>query len=142
MRVIMDDGVKAVFQSYPLEIKEKLLDLRELIFVVAEKTDGVGELSELLKWGQPSYLTLSSKSGSTIRIDWLKTKQNSGKGQYGIFFHCQTNLVETFKTLFPTQFKYEGSRCIVFGLDDEIPTKELSYCIELGLTYHLTKKIR
>lgn len=141
-REFNDKAVEMVFQAYPSEIKEKLLNLRELIFYVAEKTDGVGDLTEVLKWGQPSYLTLASKSGSTIRIDCLKTKQGSKTNRYGLFFHCQTNLVETFKILFPSQLNYDGNRCIFFDVHDEIPTKELSYCIELGLTYHLNKRSR
>ena len=140
-REFNDITVERVFQSYPSEIKEKLLGLRELVFHVAEKTNGVGELTETLKWGQPSYLTLSSGSGSTMRIDCLKTKQGDCLDKYAIFFHCQTNLIETFKVLFPTQFTYQGNRSIVFDLNDKILIKELSYCIELGLTYHLNKKI-
>ena len=45
--------VFAVFQDYPHEIKSKLLFLRNLIFEVAKKANGVGELEETLKWGQP-----------------------------------------------------------------------------------------
>jgi len=40
-----------------------------MIFDVAKKTPGVGKLEEDLRWGQPSYLTLETGSGSTIRID-------------------------------------------------------------------------
>lgn len=135
-----DKKVEAVFQLYPPEVKEKLLFLRELIFDVAKKTEGVGRLTETLKWGQPSYVTVESKSGSTVRIDQIKTGKHKSEGCYAIFFHCQTSLIETFKTLFPGQFKYIGHRSIYFDLNDEIPVKELGYCIELALTYHLNKK--
>jgi len=135
-----DKNVEAVFQGYSTNIKERCLLLRELIFDVATKTKGVGEVTETLKWGQTSYLTLATKSGSTIRIGEIKQKNKKDLSrQYAIYFHCQTNLVETFKVLFPTQFKYQGHRAIVFDLDDEIAIKELRYCIELALTYHLNK---
>ena len=58
--------VTAVFNSYPQKVKAKLLFLRQLIFDTAESIEGVGEIEETLKWGEPSYLTPISKSGSTI----------------------------------------------------------------------------
>ena len=84
--------VAAVFKSYPKNMREKLMFLRQLIFETAAATDGVGELEETLKWGEPSYLTPKTKSGSTVRIDWKKSQE----GQYAIYFKCTTNLVETF----------------------------------------------
>ena len=50
------------------------MGLRQLIFATAAETDGVGKIEERLKWGQPSYLTESSGSGTTIRIDALKNE--------------------------------------------------------------------
>jgi hypothetical protein len=66
-------AVDAVFGAYPKPIKAKLLALRQLIFDTAKTTKGVGALEETLKWGQPSYLTTKTKSGSTIRIDRVKS---------------------------------------------------------------------
>jgi hypothetical protein len=60
-------AVDAVFSSYPKPIKTRLLALRRLILDTARNTKGVGALEETLKWGQPSYLTPETKSGSTIR---------------------------------------------------------------------------
>jgi hypothetical protein len=66
---VSDPAVAAVFGAYPKPLKAKLLALRRLIFETAAATKGVGTLQETLKWGQPSYLTTETKSGSTIRID-------------------------------------------------------------------------
>ena len=88
-------ALDAVFSAYPKPVKAKLLALRRLIFDTAKTTSGVGALEEALKWGQPSYLTSESKSGSTIRIDQVKAEA----GQYAVYFHCQTDLVETFREL-------------------------------------------
>src|SRR5580698_158555 len=99
---LSNPAVEAVFSSYPKPVKAKLLALRRLIFDTAAATQGVGKLEETLKWGQPSYLTPESKSGSTIRIDRIK----SSDSQYAIYFHCQTDLVETFRELYPTEFNY------------------------------------
>ncbi|XDD49763.1 DUF1801 domain-containing protein [Leptospira sp. WS92.C1] len=128
--------VAEIFKTYPEKIREKLLILRELIFETASNTEGVGMLEETLKWGQPSYLTPISKSGSTIRIDQIPSQEN----RYALFFHCQTNLVSTFRELFPKTLEFEGNRCILLNVKDRIPFKELSLCISLALTYHLDKK--
>jgi len=128
--------VSKVFETYPRELKAKLLFLRQLIFDVASETKGVGELEETLKWGQPSYLTAQSKSGSLVRIDQIKSQP----GRYAMYFHCQTTLVDSFKEMFRDDFKFEGNRAIVFERTDRIPLKQLRQCISLALTYHLDKK--
>ena len=127
--------VAAIFANFPEKIRTKLLFLRQLIFDTAAKTEGVGELDETLKWGEPSYLTTKSKTGSTIRINW---KESLGE-RYAIYFKCTIPLVSTFRKLYPTEFKYEKNRAIIFNLDDEIPKEKLSHCIQLALTYHLIK---
>ena len=127
--------VEAVFLGYPEAHRKKLLVLRELIFDTAEKTEGVGELEETLKWGEPSYLTLQTKSGSTVRINWKESLGSS----VAIYFKCTTSLVETFKQLYP-ELNYEKTRAIHFDLNEELPTEKLQHCIALALTYHLRKK--
>ena len=126
-----DAKVHKLFESYPAPVRANLIKLRKLIFDTAKSLDGVGEIEETLKWGQPSYLTPESKSGSTIRIDALK----DGDG-YAMYFHCQTNLIETFRELYPAQMTYGGNRSILFGTADKIPEKALRHCIGLALTYH------
>ena len=143
---IEDAEVAAVFDAYPGEIKPKLMFLRQLIFDVASRTNGVGELEETLKWGQPSYLTTQTRSGSLVRIDQIKsqdthTNQNNQKeGKYAMYFHCQTTLVDTFKEMYRGQFEFGGNRSIVFRVKDKVPVKELSHCISMALTYHLNKR--
>jgi hypothetical protein len=132
-----DPAVDAVFRSYPKPLKARLLALRRLILDTARTTKGVGALDETLKWGQPSYLTAETKSGSTIRIDRVK----SADGQYAVYFHCQTNLVETFRQLYPSELSYGGNRSILLNADDKVPEAALRHCVALALTYHLRKKI-
>ena len=117
--IFKSSDVAAVFSAYPEAIRTKLLALRQLIFDTAAETEGVGELEETLKWGQPSYLTTTSKSGSTIRIDRAST------GQYAIYFNCQTTLVDSFKDMFQDEFNYEGNRSILFNVESEIPVEKL-----------------
>ena len=113
-----------------------MLQLRQLILDAARETEGVGELEETLRWGEPSYLTSRSKSGSIVRIDSRSLETCA------MYFHCQTNLISRFKSLYPDELEYVGNRAIVFHVDDPIPEAELRHCIALALTYHLDKKRR
>jgi hypothetical protein len=129
--------VEAVFDSYPEEMRSKLMFLRQLIYDTAASFEEVGEIEETLKWGEPSYLTPKSKSGSTVRIAWKESK----KEQYSIFFKCTANLVPAFKERFPQKFRFGGNRSIDFNLHDDVPVEELKQCIALALTYHRNKKL-
>ena len=133
---LSDPAVDAVFKAYPKPIKARLLALRRLIFDTAKTTTGVGALQETLKWGQPSYLTAETKSGSTIRIDQVKSAAN----QYAVYFHCQTDLVATFRELYPSELSYGGNRSILLNAEDDIPEPALRHCVALALTYHLNKR--
>lgn len=135
MKSFANAEVLAKFDSYPPNVRQKLLALRELVFRTAAATEGVGEIEETLKWGEPAYVT-KNKSGSTIRMDRKKNDPN----HYAMYFHCQTNLVETFRTMFPQDFKFEGNRALVFALEDKFPQDSLAICIAASLTYHLKKR--
>src|SRR5258708_1748401 len=125
----LDSVVEAVFDGYPGPVRAKLLALRRLIFDTAKTTDGVGALEETLKWGQPSYLTPETKSGSTIRIDQVK----SDTDQVAIYFHCQTNLVETFRELYP-ELSYGGNPRILLHAHDKLPQPALPPSLRLPPT--------
>jgi hypothetical protein len=134
-RPFHDPAVANTFAAYPSGMRRKLLVLRELIFDTAAGIDGVGEIDEALRWGEPAYLTSQSRSGSTIRVG----RKKSSPSQYAMYFHCQTTLVQTFRTLFPRDFRYEGNRAIVFGESDVVPVEALSLCVAAALTYHRQK---
>ena len=135
MRRFADKNVAEVFRRYPPKLRTRLMALRELIFDVAAGTEGVGPLSETLKWGQPSYLTEQTGSGSTVRIDCLKNANG-----YAIYFYCQSGLVGRFRELYADAFRYEGERAILFDAKERLPLKALSHCIGLALTHHARKK--
>ncbi len=105
--------------------------MRELIFAVAAKTKGVGKLEEVLRWQQPSFITIS-RSGSLIRIDRIKNSASL----YGIFFLCQTSFVATFWELYGAEFVFQGNRCIILDSHKTFDPKKLEHCIALALTYH------
>ena len=131
-----DKSVERVFDRYPAPVRRKLLSLRALIFETAALTQGVGALEETLKWGQPSYLTPETKSGSTIRIDQVK----KAEGAYALYVHCQSGLVHQFKELYGTELRFDGKRAILFDLAKPLPVEPVRHCVALALTHHLRKK--
>lgn len=133
LNAYQDPAVEAVFDSYPRDFRVPLLQIRNLIFEVAERTDGVGPIVETLKWSQPSYLTDQTGAGTTVRIDRF------GNDRIAILVHCQTTLVETFRELFP-ELEYSRNRAIVIDPTEPLPVALLSVCIEMSLTYKLRKK--
>ena len=135
MRRFVDARVAAVFKDYPPGLRTRLMALRELVFDTASGTSGVGPLDETLKWGQPSYLTAESGSGTTVRLDRLKNRDG-----YAVYFHCQSGLVDRFRTIYPDTFAYEGKRAIVFENGASVPIRALRHCLALALTHHARKK--
>ena len=131
-----DEAVATAFDDMPPAVRAKLLHLRSLIFEVAAATDGIGPLTETLKWGEPAYLTAATGSGSTIRLGRPRKTQD----RYAVYFNCRTTLVQSFRTLFADRFAFDGNRAIVFTLADTVPEAELSICIAMALRYHLDKR--
>lgn len=128
--------VAAAFDGYPPELRTRLLELRRLVLQTAAATPGVGRIEEALKWGEPAYLTPETKSGSTVRIGPRRDDPRA----YAVFFNCQTTLVETFRTWFPTGLRFDGNRAIVFDLDDPLPEEAVSECVAAALTYHTRRR--
>ncbi len=134
LKIRTNPQVNEVFDNYPDSVRDKMLNLRRIIIETAHETEGINNLEETLKWGEPSYLT---KYGSTIRIDW----KDKTPDQYAIYFKCTSKLVPTFKLLFNNIFTYEGNRAIIFQPEDRIPETELKKCIQAALLYHKVKHL-
>ncbi len=133
--IITDPAVAQAFDAFAPAVRKRLLALRDLIRSVAAATEGVGEIEETLKWGEPAYLTAQSRSGSTIRLGSPKTQP----GHCALYFNCNTNLVDTFRSLFPVGLQFEGNRAIVLAPDAKIDKPALALCIGAALTYHRDK---
>lgn len=134
MKIIKNSKVDKVFANYPDNVRDKMLFLRKLVIETAEETEGLKEIEETLKWGEPSFVT---KSGSTLRMDWKEKTPD----QYAMYFQCTSRLVETFRLVFVNKFQFEGNRAIVFQLNQKIPSNELKKCIKASLTYHNVKHL-
>ena len=127
------EAVRAKFADYPDLVRAALIELRSHIFAVAAETGGVGPLEETLKWNEPAYLTRQSKSGTTIRINARKTSAQD----IGLFVHCQTDLLDRYRTLYADRLRFEGSRAILFDCSEPLPVEPVRHCIAMALTYHL-----
>ena len=129
----MSTQIQQKFASYPSHIQPILLRLRALIVQVADE-EAVNDLSETLKWGQPSYL---AKNASTLRMDWSPNSASV----YCLFFTCSSKLVDTFKQLYPNQLSYQGNRAIVLSLEQNIDSPALKHCIAMTLNYQKIKHL-
>ena len=129
-------AVAEIVRAYPKPVQAKLLTLRTLIYAIAAQTEGVGTLEETLRWGQPSYLTSASKSGSMIRID----RYRNDDSRCALYFLCQTTLVDSFKEMFGDQLAYEGNRAVIVDVGAALNTAVLTQCIEMALTYQRRKR--
>lgn len=132
--VFANNAVAEVFYGYPETVRPKLLALRQLLLDTAGSVIGLDNVTETLKWGEPSYLC---QTGSTVRMDW---KPRSPE-HYALYFHCQTTLVETFRELYRDELEFDGKRAILFDLECELPTTVVTHCIELALSYHQRKHL-
>ncbi len=125
--------VLAVIAQYPKLAQEKLLHLRELIFEVA-KAQGIQDLEETLKWGEPSYVC---KQGSTLRFDWKASRPD----EYAMYFNCKTRLIEVIREFYGQELSIKGNRELIFQLDNDLPESIVKHCIQLSLTYHKIKHL-
>ena len=128
LNIRTDDAVKLKLDSYPVHVRKRMVHLRSLILDVAASIDGLDELHECLKWGEPSYQT---KTGSPIRMDWKERSPD----QYALYFNCNTSLVSTFRTLYGEGLHYEKNRAIVLDLNAEPDETKLRHCIAMALEY-------
>jgi len=128
-------NVENTFMDYPENIRERLLQIRELIFSIADKSSEIGEIEETLKWENPSYLTAKPKSGTPVRLSGLASIEH----KYAISVHCQTTLISEFKEVF-TDLEFEGNRSIILDLREKVPTDDIERFVYLALTYHYRKK--
>jgi len=129
------EAIRAALSRHPEAVRTRLLDIRDLIFEMAAETEGVGPLTETLKWGEPAYLTQASGSGSTVRLGATR----SFPDRCAVFVNCNTTLVETFRSHLGGELEFEGNRAVIVPADGVIPEAALAFCLRAALTYHQRK---
>lgn len=127
-------AVEQAFQSLPPAFIEPALRLRELILTVGSELEATGGVEETLKWGQPSYLPRKKGIGSTLRI------ARHDDEHLGLYFNCNTTLVETFRDLFATDLQYSKNRAVLLNVSQALPEDLIRPCICMGLYYHRDRK--
>lgn len=119
--------------GYPPGAQRLAEQIRKLVHSSALKL-GIPTVHESLTWNEPTF---KSPSGSPFRMDW---KEGTPESFY-LFFHCQTLLVEIYKTIYPDTFTYQGNRAIVLSLHEPYSEEALTHCIMLALQYHRIKHL-
>lgn len=132
------EPIALALARYPEPVQHRLLTIRELIFTIAAQTNGVGPLTETLKWGEPAYLTEASRSGSTIRLGMVR----SAPDKCAVLFNCQTTLIDTFRAHFADDFTFDGNRALLLPAAAPVPATPLALCLRAALTYHLAQSRR
>ena len=130
----MNEEIKACYAAFPDDVRDILLDVRALIFECAAQNPEIGPIEEVLRWGQPSYITPKTKAGTTIRLGQSKA------GPATLFVHCQTTLITEFKTAFQNDFIYEGNRAVQISDLPSDKVEKLKLMVTRALTYHLRNK--
>ena len=132
----MSPEFETALSIYPAVVRKQLRALHSLVVSTGKQLEGVGAICEELRWGQPSFLTLESGSGSTIRMDGRRNDPTL----VALYFHCQSGLVPQFRELYGDKLTFEKDRAILLAADKPLPKAELIHCISLALTHHLRKK--
>ncbi len=132
-----DKAFATTIQMHNANVQDALTQLRALVLDTARATPGVGRIEEALRWGQHSFLTPETGSGSTIRIGGVRHDPE----MVAMYFHCQSGLIPAFKELYGGKLTYDGKRALLFQTGKRIPAKILAHCIALALTHHLRKKV-
>jgi len=130
---VLPEIVSQVFGGYTAEARATLLAVRELIYAVHRNDPEIGQLQEVLRWGELSYLTRAPNTGSMIRLALTKS------GEPAMFFHCGTTLVETFRMQYSHVFDFEDNRAVVLRLPVEETVVQVCHCIKQALRYKLDK---
>ena len=127
------DQVADAFSRFNPAEHATLLAVRGLIHELATETPGVGTLEESLKWGSPSYVTVSPRTGTPIRLD----RHNSDENTVGVYVHCQSRVMEQFKVVHPSSPRTLGARALLLHTDKALPLAALSDFLLIALTYRL-----
>lgn len=120
------DDIQAALNVLPDAARPELVRLREAIFEVASTIQNAGQVTETLKWGQPSYAVAT---GTPLRLGITKT------GGPAIFVHCQTTVVADARLALEPDLSFEGNRAVLVPQDRAFPDAALRQVIHSALTY-------
>ncbi|MBM9548127.1 DUF1801 domain-containing protein [Leptospira sp. 201903074] len=111
---------------------DKFMEIRNWIYEISQSNDQIGEIEECIKWGQPSFLTPKTKSGSTIRIGKVNDSE------YALYFNCKTSIAQEIAIEFP-ELKCDGKRALYLEANQKLSKTKLIVCLKKALLYHKRK---
>ncbi len=126
-------GIADAYARFSDPERTILLAVRRLIYRLATETTGVGAIEESLKWGSPSYLAVSPRTGTPLRLD----RHTGDENTVGIYVHCQSRVMEQFKVVHPSSPRTLGARALLLHTDKALPTAALCDFLLIALTYRL-----
>ena len=112
----------------PADVRTRVERLRGLLHEVAVEVDA-GQLVEEMKWGQPSFRSARGRESTPVRLDW------TGDGDVLVLVHCQTSVIADFAATAGDRYRFDGTRAVVFGADDEVIDEDLVALFTHALTY-------
>lgn len=124
------DDIVAALDAQHDNVRPALVRLRGLIYDVVGTVPGAGDVTETLKWGQPSY-TVST--GTPLRLGVTKA------GVPALFVHCQTRVVSEARAHLAADLEFEGNRAILVPQDTAFPEAALRQVIHAALSYRLAR---
>ena len=125
--------VAAAFDAFAPAQRETLLALPDLILATAAANPAIGEIEEMLKWGEPAYRPRRVRTGTTVRLG----VSPRSPGACAILVNCKTSLLATYRDLYPETFGFEGDRALILPAGSALPKDAMGHCVSLALTYHL-----
>lgn len=108
------------------------MEIRTWIYELSVADEKIGEIEECLKWGEPSFLTPKTKSGSTIRM----AKVN--EFEFALYFNCNTTIAKEIAMEFP-ELNCDGRRALYLSVSKKLPKSKLIVCLKKALLYHKRK---
>lgn len=134
MKKFSEPGVKKAYDSLPAPHQRYAYEIRELIWQTVGELDLGCDVLETLKWGEPSYLPVKPRIGSTVRVGQFD-EQN-----LALYFNCQTMLVENFRSMFGKDVEYSKNRALLFKVSEAVPETIVKTCVSSTLRYHMDKR--
>lgn len=124
------EAVAKAFDDFEPKVGAALLELRELVFVVAAEIDRLAGVEESLKWGQPSYAP-KPKTGTPIRLGLTKS------GDPTLLVHCQTSLVADLEADNAHGLRTTDNRAVILPEHGVMDHPGLRGFVRAALTYHI-----
>ncbi|MGH1463908.1 MAG: DUF1801 domain-containing protein [Cognatishimia sp.] len=132
MHPFLDQTVTEAFDAFPDQTRPGLLKLRDLILTEAQNLPQIGQVQEVLRWGQPSFITPKVKAATPLRLGTHKASS------FALFAHCQSSVISDYGLRFPGWDRLDGNRAVLFDDISDIEPFRLGTLIRHALTYHLS----